>query len=305
MVAKSNEIVSAIIVTTGKSGMLGPCLDSLKAQTYPYLEVIVVDNSCDDTTGQDVVARYPAVHLCHNKENVFYGGALNIGIRQARGDFLLCLNDDVSLTPDFIRRALEGFSVHPQVGMVSGKILRPGGRVIDSTGLFLDYCRVARERGYGIPDRGQFEKAGFIFGVTGAAAFYRRKMLEEIKEKDYFDPSFLMFYEDLDISWRAQRKNWKAFYMPGAVAFHIRGASARSTNSGHTGFARDALNNELYAELLKNRYLAILKNESFLGFLLHFPGIFIYDLVAWGFCLLTRPQAAVIFLKKIKGLKII
>jgi len=301
---KSNKIVSAIIVSVRESAYLYACLDSLKKQTHSVSEIIVMDNSAGSKLSRGVAERYPEVRLYGNGENIFYGRALNIGITNSHGDFLLCLNDDVRLTPCFVEQALEGFQRDTSIGMVSGKILRSDGKIIDSTGLFLNYCRAAKERGYGLKDTGQFEKTGFVFGVSGAVAFYRRKMLEAIKEgKDYFDASFGMFYEDLDIAWRAQREGWKAFYIPSACAFHARGSSARSQSAEKKWFARDALNDALYAELLKNRYLAIIKNESFAGFLMHLPGIIAYDCVAWIKCFLSRPQAAGIFLKNIKALQ--
>ena len=301
---KSMKIVSAVIVSVGENEYLYSCLDSLKKQTHPVFEIIVMDNSTDKQLSQSLTKRYPEVHLYRSQENIFYGRALNIGIANSRGDFLLCLNDDVCLAPYFIQQALVGFERDALIGMVSGKILRSDRRTIDSTGLFLSYCRTAKERGYGRRDVAQFEQAGYVFGVSGAVAFYRRKMLEVIKEdNDYFDPSFRMFYEDVDIAWRAQRGGWKAFYIPGALAFHVRGASARAERTKKRGFARNALNDALYAELLKNRYLTIIKNESFIGLLVHLPGIIAYDFVAWIICFLSRPQAAGIFFRNIKVLQ--
>ena len=304
MIDKSIKIVSAIVVSVGESEYLYSCLDSLKNQTHLFSEIIVMDNSADDRLSRNVAERYPQVRLYKNKENIFYGRALNIGIANSAGDFLLCLNDDVQLAPNFVQQALAGFQISASVGMVSGKILRSDQKTIDSTGLFLSYCRSAKERGYGACDTGQFEQAGYVFGVNGAVAFYRRKMLEEIKEgKDYFDSDFCMFYEDLDIAWRAQREGWKAFYIPAALAYHERGGSARVKQAKKKWFARNALNDQLYAELLKNRYLAMIKNESFVGLLAHLPGIIVYDFAAWTSCFLTRPRAAMIFLRNIKVLR--
>jgi GT2 family glycosyltransferase len=94
----------------------------------------------------------------------------------------------------FIEIVLRGFRIDKRIGMVSGRILRPDGKIIDSTGLFLSPWRTFKERGYGIKDRGQFEKEGYIFGVNGAVVFYHRDMLEEIKvNSEYFDSDFRFF----------------------------------------------------------------------------------------------------------------
>jgi len=287
----SNEIVTIIVVAGGIKHYLESCLDSLRAQTHKNLEVIVVDNSLNSQFSQDIIRHYPEIKLYTEKKNLFYAGALNKGIDLGRGDYILCLNDDVTLDSGFVREALRGFHQDSSIGMIGGKILRSDGITIDSTGLFLSLWRTARERGYGIKDRGQYNYPRFIFGVNGAAAFYRRRMLGSIKiDADYFDSDFRMFYEDLDIAWRAQNRGWKAYYLPWAVAYHVRGATARRNSGINQPYARRYLNDELNTYLIKNRYLSIFKNESVLGFLLHLPFILLYDFLIFIYILFFRPR---------------
>ena len=207
------------------------------------------------------------------------------------GDFILCLNDDVILDDRFIEESLRGFCIDEKIGIVSGKILRHDGQTIDSSGLFLTSWRTVNERGYGLKDIGQFEKEEYIFGVNGAVAFYRREMLESIKlDSDYFDADYHIFYEDLDIAWRAQNAGWKGYYIPLAIAYHARGGTVRAKNGIGKSYARKYLNDNLNLALLKNRYLTIIKNDSFLSFLVHLPSIFCYELLVWAYVLLYRPQ---------------
>jgi len=285
---KSNEIVS-IIITCAVKDYLESCLNSIKAQTHPKYEIIIIDNLNDINFSQTIIKNYPEVKLYSQKENISYCEALNLGIKQSIGDFVLCLNDDVILDNGFIEKALRGFFIDSKVGMVSGKILRSDRETIDSSGLFLSFYRSAKERGYGLKDKGQFEKEGYIFGVNGAAAFYRKKMLEDVKEGlDYFDPDFHFFYEDLDIAWRAQRKGWKGYYISGAVAYHVRGGTARKNYGIDKPYARRYLSDALHLDLIKNRYLTIIKNESYLDFLLHLPYIILYDFFIWSYILIFR-----------------
>jgi len=300
----SNASVSAIVVTIGKDKHFRFCLDSLVKQTHQKLEIIVIDNSADENLATDVQGNYPRVNLYRSGKNLFYCEALNKGIEMSKGDFILCLNDDVVLDEGFIAEALKGFSHGACIGSVSGKILRSNRQTIDSAGLYLGFCRTAKERGYGQPDTGQFEKAQRVFGVNGAAAFYRRETLGKIRDGgQYFDRDFRFFYEDLDVAWRARRAGWTGYYMPTAIAYHIRGLSARSCEGIDKLFARRFLNDELHADLIKNRYLAIIKNESIPGFLLHLPGIIFYDLVIWSYVILFRPRQIKIFFSKSKYLK--
>ena len=301
MKSSSNILVSIVIVTSGSKNYLCGCLDSLKAQNYFDLEVIVIDNSLNLDFSAKIRESFPSVKLYSNSQNLYYGVSLNKGIEISHGEFVLCLNDDVILDQDFICQALKGFLVNDNVGMVSGKILRKDGLTLDSTGLFLSLWYSAKERGYGQIDVGKFEKSGFIFGVSGAVAFYRKKMLEDIKQgQDYFDPGFRMFYEDLDTSWRANNRRWKAYYIPMAKAFHVRGGSLRSDHGLDKPIARKYLNDELHSDLIKNRYLTILKNVTLVGFFVHFIPIILYDSCAWGYVFFFRPKVAKIFLRNLK-----
>lgn len=290
-------LVSVLIVTIGAKDYIQPCLDSLLEQTHPPFEIMVMDNSSQPDFARPLNSLYPSVKIYSSAENLFYTGALNKGIQLAQGEFILCLNDDVVLDKNFIRESLKGFLVDEQVGSVSGKILRSDRKTYDSTGLFLSAWRTAKERGYGRPDLGQFDKSGFIFGVSGSAAFYRKVMLEAVKKQGgYFDADFRMFYEDLDLSWRAQKCGWLAYYVPTALIYHARGGSFRPDSGMNKPRARKYLNDRLHCDLIKNRYLTILKNETFFSFLGHLIPICIYDLYAWAYVIFFRPKVIKLFL---------
>jgi len=281
--------VSVVIVTVGAKNYLKLCLGSLSKQTCPPGEIMVIDNSLKPELAQEIHELYPGVKIYPSSENLFYASSLNKGLSLAQGEFILCLNDDVILDKNFIQQARRGFWVNDKIGLVSGKILRANAKIIDSTGLFLSAWRTARERGYGRQDRGQFENPGFIFGVNGAVAFYRKKMLETIKDQyGYFDKRFKMFYEDLDVSWRANKKGWRAYYVPTAIACHVRGGSFRPDAGLDKPIARQYLNSQLHYELIKNRYLTIFKNEDFLNFLLHFVPVLVYDLLVCSYLLIFQ-----------------
>lgn len=302
MNSNSSALVSVIIVTIGAKGYLWRCLESVKAQSYANLEIIVIDNSLN----ADLLARirqdFAFVKLYSSSANLYYGVALNKGLELSQGEFILCLNDDVFLDNNFIQEALAGFLINFEIGLVSGKILREDRKTLDSTGLFLSVWRTAKERGYGRPDLGQFDKSGFIFGASGAAALYKKEMLEAVKKDgNYFDPDFRMFYEDLDISWRAQKKGWSAYYISTALAYHVRGGSFRPDAGLDKPIARKYLNDQLHYDLIKNRYLTIWRNETFFGFILHFIPILIYDLCVWSYVILLRPGVIRVCLSRFFG----
>lgn len=287
-----NSLVSVIIVTVGVKDYILSCLESLRKQTYPLTEVIIIDNGLDQELKSRVLRESPQVKICPGPGVFSYSSSLNRGIAQSRGDYILCLNDDVRLSPGFILNGLQGFNLDGKIGIISGKILRFNDKLIDSAGLTLSPWLTARERGYGRPDKGQFENPGYVFGATGAVAFYRRSMLEKIKSggQDYFDPDFGLFYEDLDIAWRANNAGWQGYYLPSVLAYHLRGGTVRIEKRGiGQRCARLYLNNDLYFDLVKNRYLTIAKNVKFTDLLLRLPLVVIYELAAWSLVIFSRP----------------
>ena len=284
-------MVSVVIVTHNNAAMLKSCIESLQKQKFTDIEVTVVFNASLMSTIRETKCGFPWVNSLINEENLLFSKAYNQGILVSRGEFIFCLNDDVILEPNSIKELVKIMSQEERIGMISGKILRMDKVTVDSTGLSLSFWRTAIERGYGQKDVGQFEDPDLIFGVNGAAAFYRRKMLDEIKQgQDYFDTDFGFFYEDLDMAWRAQKKGWKAYYVPTAIAYHARGGTARKKEGVGRSFARFYISNDLQFELIKNRYLTIIKSDTVLGLLLHLPFIFIYGLAELGFLLLFRPK---------------
>jgi GT2 family glycosyltransferase len=290
MIDRSNKIVSVIIPTRDANDHLEHCLESLKSQTSSPQETLLMDNSFEPGFSRKIAEKFPFAKLCSSPEPISFCESLNKGIRSSCGDFILCLNDDAVLQRNFIEEALKGFEKSIKIGMVSGKVLRRDRQTLDSAGLSVSVFRTARERGYGREDKGQFETEGFIFGATGAAAFYRRAMLEEIKEgNDYFDPDFGFFYEDLDIAWRAHRAGWRGYFVPRAVAYHVRGGSVRRKEGIDKPCARRYLNDELHLCLIMNRYRAIIKNESFISFMVHLPLLLVFEVAQGAYLILFKP----------------
>lgn len=297
----SEKLISIIVVSAGNQELLQSCRNSFRQQTYKSLEIIVIDNSCNENPHKGLSEISAQEKIYVPTEKLSYCQALNKGIDISGGNFILCLNDDVILEENFIGYAIKTFENDQNIGMVSGKILRFDGKTIDSTGLFLSPFRTPKERGYGLIDRGQFDREGYIFGVNGAVALYRKEMLDQIKlAGEYFDSDFRFFYEDLDIAWRAQNLGWKGYYIPQALAYHLRGGTARQKKGINRRFARRYLTSELHFDLIKNRYLTMIKNEKISDFIVFLPFVIVYDVLVLIYILLFKQKVlTLIFLKGI------
>ncbi|RKY33625.1 MAG: hypothetical protein DRP78_07315 [Candidatus Omnitrophota bacterium] len=208
---------------------------------------------------------------------------------------ILLLNDDVILEQDFLSQLTLVLQVNLNVGIACGKILRMDKQTIDTTGQFLSKNRSPLERGYNALDKGQFNLPGVVFGACGAAVLYRREMLEDIvlDQGQYVDNDYHLFYEDLDLSWRAYNLGWEAFYTPKAVAYHLRGASAKIRKPRWKflqAYNFAWLSNDLKKNVVRNRYLTIIKNDRVCSFLLNLPYILFYELKLWLYCLFFAPK---------------
>jgi len=271
-------MISVIIVNYNRKELLRDCLEAVKAQGIQGIEIIVIDNGSSDRSADMVKLDYPGVRLIENKENLYFCRANNQGIKEARGEFILCLNSDCVLDKDYLKKAVSSFSMDAKIGMVSGKIMRVDRKTIDSTGLFVARNRKPLERGYGRLDKGLYEKAEYVFGVSGACMLMRKTMLEDVKDENgYFDETFEIYYEDLDLCWRAQKKGWKAYYNPKAIAYHARGATAVIHNC-RGALRLPYITDELKKKYLRNRYRCMKKNDSLKGILLNLPFILLYEL---------------------------
>jgi GT2 family glycosyltransferase len=258
------------------------------------IEVWVVDNGSTDGSVDIVRRRYPETNLLDCGENVGFCRANNLGIYSSTAPFVLVLNPDTRLEPGFLERLLPAFE-DPRVGMAAGKLLRFDGRRLDSCGQRLAPSRRPLDRGYGSVDRGRFDRDEEVFGVCGAAALYRREMLEAVAdpgerpERCYFDEAFFAFSEDLDLAWRARRLGWKAVYRHRAVGHHARGGSATGAAPLRRIAAMLGRSPAIRFHIVKNRYLTILRNDTAGSYLVNLPFIWSRDLATLVLLALTSP----------------
>jgi GT2 family glycosyltransferase len=255
-------MVSVLICTFNSQRVLPACLRSLEEQNCGPLEVVIVDNASSDGT-REILARLqpPKYHVILNEKNIGFAAAQNQAIRQAQGEWLLSLNADVVLSPDFLSLLLEAAGTESRIGAVCGKLLRwnLGGEpeftsCIDSTGIYFTRNLRHFDRGSEETDHGQYQERQWVFGATAAAALYRRAMVEDVSvEGEFFDEDFFAYREDADLAWRAQLLGWRCLYVPEAVGWHERRVTPERFRQ---------LPLVINWHSVKNRFLMRLKNVS-------------------------------------------
>ncbi|MEE8586681.1 MAG: glycosyltransferase family 2 protein [Acidobacteriota bacterium] len=216
--AAEAPLVSVVVVNHNRAEMLRECLRSLLDQTYPNLEIWVVDNGSRDESLKIVDCfDEPRLHLIALAENRGFAAANNLAFERAGGDFVALLNNDAVADPGWIAALMEAIQEAPSVGMCASKILFAGTRIIDKAGHLIYPDGQNRGRGTGEQDRGQFESLEEALFPDGCAALYRRRLLEEAAG---FDSEFFAYADDADLGLRARWMGWGCLYVPAALVHH-------------------------------------------------------------------------------------
>jgi GT2 family glycosyltransferase len=236
----SPPLASVVIPNWNGAQHLPVCLDALRAQTYPHLEVILVDNGSTDGSQALVAEQYPEVRLLALDRNLGLTGGNNAGFQAALGQILISLNNDTEADPRFVEALVAALQEHPEAGMAAAKMLLFDQRdTVHSAGDGYGIDGIPFNRGVWQKDEGQFDQPGWIFGGCGGAVAYRRAMLDDVgsygrtskilrgqrtgseqAQSEPFDESFFMYCEDVDLNWRSQLAGWKCWYTPQAIVYH-------------------------------------------------------------------------------------
>lgn len=336
--------VSVNIVNWNGEKYLKFCLDSILKQSYKNLEIFFIDNASSDNSVKLVIKNYPQIKILENKANLGYAATHNQGIKLAKGDYVLCLNPDVILDKDYIKNIISVFKKDKKIGAITGKLLQwdftnqKKTDIIDSVGLSILKSHQVIDRGSGEKDKGQYNKKEEVFGVSGAAPIYSKNALEAVKlplniqskkstnlqnptTYEYFDESFFSYKEDIDLSWRMRLSGFKCFYIPDALAFHVRQVKRNENllDLVKTRKKRGKINFYSY----RNHLALISKNQISKNLLIYFPYIFWYELkkfiyilfyeptslkalveVVWQLPLIFRKRSVIMARKKIPAYKI-
>src|SRR5215467_12658879 len=291
----SKGLVSVTIVTYNSGRFIKRCLESVLEQKYAAFEVIVIDNASTDGT-VDILEQFAGrCRIYYNDENLGFAEAQNQAIAHSNGDWVLTLNPDVLLMPNFIQALVDAGNVDSKVGTVCGKLLTiratfdlPDKQLVDSTGIYFTPMLRHLDRGSQEVDNGHYLNFEYVFGATAAAALYRRQMIDDISiDGEFFDPDFFVYREDADVAWRAQLLGWRCIYTPMARGYHVRNVLPGN---------RRALPPVINMHSVKNRFLLRIKNMTPNLYRRNWLSITGRDLVVVGACLLHEHSSLKAFM---------
>jgi len=277
---------TAGIVHFGEDETWRDCLASLIEQSSPPSRIFVIDHGgrvASDAPAPRMAFDDPCIEWSRAPNRGYPAGANRILARSAaicpEADFVLVMNPDVHLEKEFAATLIREMNARPDVALGSGKLLRPGGEVIDSAGITMSRSRRFTDRGSEELDDGRFDTTETIFAVSGAAIMLRTAFLPWLAvEGEIFDEDFFVYHEDTDLAWRAALLGFTSLYVPEARATHVRGWRRGQ---------RARIASKIRRHSFKNRYLEMIKNERPLSFLRDLPFILPMEVARFGFALVS------------------
>lgn len=212
-------LASVVILNLNKKQLLDSCLESLKRQSFRDFEVLVVDNGSTDGSCELIQDKHPEVRFIGLETNIGFSAANNLGIRASTGSFIALLNNDTEADSKWLEEIHKPLLRDGAVGFCASKMIFYNARnVINSAGQ--DFLSIGRgkDRGWMELDRHQYDHPELVFGACAGAALYRKSMLDDI---GLFDEDFSpIYFEDVDLSFRAQLAGWRCLYVSEAIVYH-------------------------------------------------------------------------------------
>ncbi len=300
--------VSVQVVVRNGERYIRHCLNAVRAQTYTPLEVVILDNASTDRTAEIVAAEYPEFRLIRGTTNLGMWPGQEWLMARTTGEYVVGLSVDVMLDSRFIEHAVRVCDLEGDIAAVQGKIyqytitellersehsLRRD--IIDTCGFAMTRGRTVRNVGHGRPDSAEYAGLKTIFGVEGAAPFFRRSALEDCRVNgSIWDPDYFWYSDDIDLAWRMTLLGHRQVFLADAVAWHDRSTTKGSATIPVVGqLKRLALRRAI--PLQKRRWgwsndrFTIIKNDSILNVLRDLPWIVARECAVLGYTVLFEP----------------
>lgn len=235
-------LISFVIVSLNGAEALPLCLGALARLDWPAdrYEVIVVNNGSTDGT-RELLDSWPEcpIQPIHLPRNHGFAGGNNVGIRRAKGDWVVLLNDDAELSVDWARTFAQSAAAHPEGGILGSLLLYPDGTTIQHAGGVVEANALTKHTGVGETDRGQHDSIVPCDYVTGAVFAMRRDVLLAVGLLD--EGYWPIYFEEIDYCWRAWKAGFSVLMTPARAIHH----ESRTTVALSEGFLRKYHRNRL------------------------------------------------------------
>ena len=217
--------VTLLILNWNAGRFLAACLDSLQQLTYPAYSVLLVDNGSSDGSPAFVRAHYPWVDVVETGVNAGFAGGNNVGLRRVQTPFVVLVNPDVIVEPDWLTQLIQPMLQNQAIGIVGCKVFYAGGHLLQHAGGYITFP-LGLPGHYGLQeeDSGRYDEASDVEYVIGAAMAIRREVIDHI---GLMDEGFFLYYDDVDYCVRARQAGFRVVYAPAARIIHLESATTQ------------------------------------------------------------------------------
>ncbi len=213
----NNNLTSIIVLNYNAGNLLLDCVESLYKTVTHKFEVIVVDNLSTDNSHKKCKEKFPQIRLVENKENLGYCEGNNVGIRNAIGEFIVILNPDTIVEPNWLDELMKAFLEFGD-GIYQPKILSTTDHnLILSTGNMVQLFGFGFSRGREEKDFNQYDNDQNISYASGACLFTSLKIMKSLSG---FDSFLFAYHDDLDLCWRASLQEINSYYVHKSIIYH-------------------------------------------------------------------------------------
>lgn len=189
------------------------------------IEIIVIDNSPDNTLQSDIQKHFPYIIYHYSEKNLGFAAGNNIGIKQARGEWIMILNSDTETTDDDLKKLLH-IAIQEKKQVIAAKLVGKDQNIQNSIGYFDSFFRNPLNWLFLRPrfiDNTYVKDNMQVDFALGAALLIHKSIFQKI---GYFDTDFFMYFEDIDFCYRLHQNNIPILYSPDVQIVHFGGASA-------------------------------------------------------------------------------
>lgn len=278
---------SLVILTYNGVASLPSLIGSIKALTTQPAEIIIVDSASSDNTVESIKKLLPTATILAQPRNVDFCRGYNIGIAQAKSEYVLMINQRITMQPDSVTQLLNTITSKKTLAAVGPKLLNTETKKIDSMGIVTDRRRQFDNLGEGKEDTGQHDGTP-VFGVSGAAIMLRMEAVQDIikngggRDTEFLDHEFIAYKDDVDIAYRFRHRGWDLAIEPTALMYYDR-------NTGD-GKKRAARSKRAKTYSLRNHWWVLLKNEPFSAIVRDLVWVATYESMKLTYLILSDPR---------------
>lgn len=222
----SRGLVSVIIVNYNGAGVVDDCLQSVFAQPYRPIEVTVVDNASRDGSARFIEGKFPDVHLILNEENIGFAAGNNRGVVEARGEYIVLLNNDTIVEADWLPALIDMVKL-PSIALATSRVVTEG-----VPPEFYDMNGTINYLGYNIMR--EFTDLSQVFFAGGASLMFRREEIGQPFLDEYF-----LYHEDVFLSWKIRLLGKSVAMAQQSIVHHKGSVAVRQQASGFATFYQE------------------------------------------------------------------